>query len=106
MANPIKQIKMNQLEYNSNRDPQVYRRVINKPFNLKVNLAGSGNAKVTLSVAGNTLAEGSVTLPGVFEANPSFDTAGTRVGTIQISVGGENYQSHVRFDVMEHAWIG
>lgn len=106
MENPIKQIKLNQLEYNLNRDPQVYRRVKNKPFNLKVFLSGTGNASVKLSVAGEVMAEGNVSLPGVFEANPVFDTAGSRVGTITVSKDGESFESFVRFDVMDRAKVG
>ena len=106
MANPIKQIKLNNLEYNSNRDPQVYRSTVNKPFDLLVKLQGSGSVPVTLTVAGETLAEGNVTLPGDFTATPSFGSAGSRVGTITVTKDGENFIQYVRFDVMEHAWIG
>jgi len=104
--NPIKQVKLNQLEYNSNRDPQVYRKVINKPFDLNVRLAGSGSVKVALTVAGETLSESDVSLPGAFTANPSFDSAGTRLGTVTVSKDDESFSTHVRFDVMEHDWIG
>ena len=106
MENPIKQVKLNQLEYNPNRDPQVYRRVINKSFDLSVRLAGSGSAKVSLIADGVTLAESDVSLPGNFAASPSFDSAGTRLGTVTVNKDGESYTTHVRFDVMEHDWIG
>lgn len=106
MANPIKQVKLNNLEYNPNRDPQVYRSVISKPFDLRVKLEGSGSAQVLLIVAGQSIAEGNVSLPGDFCATPSFDSAGTRVGTITVTKDGEKFVQYVRFDVMEHAWIG
>ena len=106
MENPVKQIKLNNLEYNMNRDPQVYRKVVNKAFDLQVKLAGSGTASVSLNVGNETLANEEVSLPGTFNAHPAFDSAGSRVGTITVNQNGETFSSYVRFDVMDHAWIG
>ena len=104
MANPITRIKLNNVQYNSNRDPQVFRRVINKPFRLEVVLAGSGSANVSLTVAGKTLSEESVTLPGTFDCAVEFDTAASHLGTINIDVNGETFTDYVRFDVTETPW--
>lgn len=106
MENPIKHIKLNNLEYNPNRDPQIYRKVVNKPFSLQVDLAGSGNATVSLIVDGETIAESTVKLPGRFEANPTFDTAGTRVGKLLVSQNGDSFETYLRFDVLEEAYHG
>ena len=106
MDKAIKQIKLNGLIYNFNRDPAVYRRVKNQAFDLKVDLQGNGQVTAKLLVEGNTLAEQQVNLPGSFVANPSFETAGTRVGTILLEEGANIQQAYVRFDVLEHAWVG
>lgn len=106
MQNPISQISLNNLEYNTNRDPQVYRRSINKPFNLKVKMIGSGSANVSLKVAGETISKESVSLPGLFEANPSFDSVGTRVGTILVESGNNVFETFIRFDVLEKDYTG
>ena len=106
MENPIKQINLNQLQYNPNRDPQVYRRTINKPFNLKVLLSGSGSANVSLIIEGNTVATQSIQMPGTFDYSQSFETAGSRVAMISVDVGDNHWQSHVRLDVLAKDWIG
>lgn len=106
MENPIKQIKLNNLEYNANRDPQVYRRSKNKPFDLKVLLTGTGSAKVSLSLGNETVSEETVSLPGAFSANPSFDSAGTRVGTLTVEKNNEKIDAYIRFDVLEEDYKG
>ena len=104
MANPIKTIKLNNLQYNSNRDPQVFRRVVNKPFRLQVVLEGSGSANVTLTVGGNTLSQEAVNLPGTFDCNVEFDSAASHLGTVNVEVNGESFKDYVRFDVTETPW--
>ncbi len=102
----VKMIKLNNLQYNPNRDPEVYRRPVNKEFRLQVLLNGSGSASVRLDAEGQTLSEATVNLPGAFECKFSFDSPGTRVGTLTIEGGGDSYRQDVRLDVTEHEWIG
>jgi len=102
----VKLIKLNNLQYNPNRDPEVYRRPVNKEFRLQALLAGSGNAKAKFVVDGAVLCEGAVNLPGTFECKFSYDSAGTRVGTLSIEGAGQNFSQDIRVDVMDHAWIG
>ena len=45
----IKFIKINNLQYNALRDPQVYRRVTGEPFRIQVVVDGTGEARVTLA---------------------------------------------------------
>jgi len=104
MTNPIKTIKLNNLQYNSNRDPQAFRGIINKPFRLQVLLTGTGSADVTLSTTGKILSQQTVSLPGTFECEISFDTAVSHLGTIKVDVNSESYKDYVRFDVTETPW--
>lgn len=102
----VKMIKLNNLQYNANRDPEVYRRAVNKEFRLQALLNGSGSASAKLEAEGKVLCEGNITLPGTFECKFSYDSAGTRMGTLTIDGNGEQVRQDVRLDVMEHAWIG
>jgi hypothetical protein len=102
----VKLIKLNNLQYNVNRDPAVYRRAVDKEFRLQVMLEGSGTANCRLEAEGETLCSESVTLPGTFECKFSYNTAGSRLGTLSIEGNGEQVEETLRFDVMEHAWIG
>jgi len=104
MTSPIKMIKLNNLKYNPNRDPQVFRRIINKPFRLQVILAGSGNADVSLTVAKKKLAHETVYLPGTFDCDVSFENAASHLGTITVKMNGETFKEYVRFDVTETPW--
>lgn len=102
----VKLIKLNNLQYNPNRDPEVYRRPVNKEFRLQALLNGSGTAKARFEAEGKVLCESTVNLPGSFECKFSFDSAGTRIGTLSIEGAGENYTQDIRIDVTEHAWVG
>ncbi|MGM0553986.1 MAG: hypothetical protein ACQETK_09370 [Pseudomonadota bacterium] len=102
----VKFIKLNNLQYNPNRDPEVYRRPINEEFRVQASLSSSGSARCSFSVEGETLCEGSVSLPGTFDCKFSFDTAGSRMGDLMIEANGETYHQKIRIDVLEHAWIG
>ncbi|MBD3618182.1 MAG: hypothetical protein HUJ28_01750 [Chromatiales bacterium] len=102
----LKMIKLNNLQYNMNRDPQVYRRSVNKDFRLQALLNGSGTASAKFEVDGKVVGEGKVDLPGTFETKFSYDTAGTRIGTLVIEGNGESVKEDIRIDVMEHDWIG
>jgi len=102
----VKLIKLNNLQYNANRDPEVYRRPINQEFRLQAVLNGSGSAKARFEAEGKTLGEATVNLPGSFECKFSYDTAGTRVGTLVVEGNGDSFHQDIRIDVTEHAWIG
>lgn len=105
MINAIKVIRVNNMIYNANRDPQVYRRLANEDFRIEADLQGEGNARVTFEADGKTETQ-SVTLPGKFDMKISFDTPSTRVGTLVVDVNGDISSSYVRLDVLDHAWIG
>lgn len=102
----VKLIKLNNLEYNTNRDPSVYRRAVNKDFRLQALMDGSGTAKGTFYVDGKAQCEANVTLPGTFECKFKFPKAGTHVGELIIENGTDQFRKNIRIDVMEHDWIG
>lgn len=106
MKKLVKLVKLNNLQYNANRDPQVYRRTPNEAFRVQALLDGSGTAKARLEVEGKTVCEKSISLPGTFDCEVSFPSSGIRLGTLSVEGNGENYNQPLRLDVMDHAWIG
>jgi hypothetical protein len=102
----VKLIKLNNLQYNANRDPAFYRRPVNEEFRLQAMLNGSGEAKAMFTVEGETLCESTIDLPGTFDCKFSYDTAGTRIGVLTIDGAAEQFRETVRIDVLKHAPIG
>lgn len=106
MKNPIKFVKLNGLQYNPNRDPQVYRRLPKQPFDVEAHLIGSGTVTVRFSVDNKVVCERSIPLPGRFECEVAFDTPASRIGLLSVEHGTEKFQQSLRLDVLDHAWIG
>lgn len=107
MKKLVKLVKLNNLQYNANRDPAVYRRCANENFRIQALLDGSGQAKCKITdTAGKVLAEKTTALPGTFTHEISFPTPGIRVVTLSVEGNGEKFAQDLRLDVMEHAWIG
>ena len=103
----VRQIKLNNLQYNALRDPAVYRRCANEPFRIQALLAGNGEAHCLLSdQAGKAIVEKHVTLPGAFDHEIAFSTPGVRIVTLAIEGNGEKFAQNLRLDVLEHAWVG
>lgn len=103
----IKFIKINNLQYNALRDPQVYRRVTGEPFRIQVVIDGAGEARVTLAdEKGAMLVEGKVQAPGTFSHELAFAKPGVRIVTITAQHADRSESLDVRLDIMAHAWIG
>jgi hypothetical protein len=103
----VQRIKLNNLQFNVNRDPQIYRRCVHQPFRIQAVLAGAGDARCALNDAnGRPLAARTVALPGTFTHEIAFDTPGTRIVTLVIENAGTRVSHDLRLDVMEHAWVG
>ncbi|MCG5493254.1 MULTISPECIES: hypothetical protein [Ectothiorhodospira] len=102
----VKLVKLNNLQYNANRDPEFYRRPVGKEFRLQAVLNGTGSAKARFVAEGKTLCETQVPMPGTFDCRFKYDTAGTRVGTLSIEGNGETFTQDIRIDTTEHAWVG
>ena len=106
MGKLVKLIRLNNLEYNANRDPAVYRRVPNKPFRIQALLEGQGSAQAHVEVEGQPQGAQSVALPGTYTWEIRFDKPGVRIATLVIEAAGANFRQDLLLDVMEHAWIG
>lgn len=101
MGRLIKLIKINHLEYNPNRDPQVYRCTPRKPFRIDVYLNGTGRARAKIEVGSTVYCNRSVDLPGVYTCEIAFDKPGTRVALLTVEGAGESYKRDLRLDVIE-----
>ena len=106
MSRLVRLIKLNNLQYNANRDPQVYRSVPKRPFRIQAVLDGSGTARAKVEIDGTVPCNQSIELPGTFTCDVGFDTPGVRVATLFIESAGESFSRDIRLDVMEHDWIG
>lgn len=106
MSKLVRIVKLNNLQYNPNRDPEVYRSVPNKAFRIQALLGGTGKAKAKLEVDGKVPCNQSLDLPNTFTCEIAFDTPGTRMATLTIEGLGENFVQDLRLDVRDHAWIG
>lgn len=107
MSTLVKLVKLNNLQYNPNRDPQVYRRVVGEPFRIQAMLAGTGPVKCAVrDAAGKALAEREVAAPGTFEHSLAFDQPGQYLVTLEAARGAERFAQPLRLDVLEHAWVG
>ena len=107
MKKLVKLLKLNNLQYNANRDPQVYRRLPNEPFRIQAWVDGSGKASCNITdAAGHVLGKAEVPLPGVYTQELRFPDAGARVVTLNISANGESFSENLRLDVLDRAWVG
>lgn len=108
MGKLVKLVKLNNLEYNPNRDPAVYRRVPKKPFRIQALLGGQGQVEACVEVDGKAYDQKQLTLPDTYTSEISFATPGIRIGTLVIkdAAGKEQFRQDLRLDVLEHEWIG
>ncbi|MDR7926999.1 hypothetical protein RIE95_08390 [Acidithiobacillus thiooxidans] len=102
----VKMVKLNNLQYNANRDPQVYRRVAGHPFRIQAILEGQGSAKVSVTCEGKTLKESTLELPGIFSYEVTFKDAGIRIATLTVSAEGQSESHDLLLDTEAHAKIG
>ena len=103
----VRFVKLNNLQYNANRDPQVYRRVVGEKFRIQAFLAGTGSAQCVLRDAARApIATREVVPPGSFDVEIGCDAPGQRVVTLEVTRGAERYTQDLRLDVLEHAWVG
>lgn len=107
MKKLVRLVKLNNLQYNPNRDPQVYRRVVGEAFRIQAFVEGAGTAKCAVrDAAGKALVERDVPSPGTFTHELTFGKPGQNLVTLEVSRGGETFRQPLRLDVLEHAWIG
>jgi hypothetical protein len=105
MAQLVKFVRLNGLQYNANRDPQVYRRVVGEPFRIEAPV--DADARCTLRDArGKTLGEADVPAGGTFAHTVTFDQPGVHVVTLTAERGADTFAQDLRLDVLARAWIG
>jgi hypothetical protein len=105
MKKLVKLVKVNNLQYNANRDPEVYRRSVNENFRIQALIEAAGTVKCKLlDTTGKVLNEQSVS--GTYTHEIAFATPGVRVVTLVVDGNGETFSQDLRLDVLEHAWIG
>lgn len=103
----IKFIIINNLQYNTRRDPQAYRRVAGQPFRIQVGVGGSSRVHVMLTdERGAMLAGGEVAAPGTFSHELTFAQPGVRIVTVTAQHPGRDESRDLRLDVMAQAWVG
>lgn len=102
----VKLVKVNHLQYNANRDPQVYRVIPNQEFVIQAYLAGSGQADCQFTVENLHFQNTVERQEGIFECRFSFATPGIRLGRLTVRAGNEEFIKDIRLDVLDHAWIG
>jgi hypothetical protein len=107
MTKPLVRIlKLNGLQYNPNRDPQVYRRAVGEAFSLHALLEGIGEAECRVTDAtGAPIASGKLARPGIFKAELRFDTPGSRLVNLRVTSGAETFDQTLRLDTLapEHS---
>jgi hypothetical protein len=101
MSKLVKLVRLNGLQFNPNRDPQVYRRVVREPFRIQAVLDAGTPVRCTLSDAGGRVLA-SADVPG----DGKFDAPGVHVVTLRAERGGASFVQDLRLDVLAHAWIG
>ena len=107
MSTLVKLVKLNNLQFNANRDPQVYRRVAGESFRIQAFITGSGSAKCILrDASGATLAAQDVTPPDPFNVEVSYNEPGQYIVTLDVVRGAERFTQDLRLDVLAHAWVG
>ncbi|HSD42235.1 MAG TPA: hypothetical protein VLD36_10235 [Burkholderiales bacterium] len=107
MSKLVKLVRLNGLQFNANRDPQVYRRVVGEPFRIQALLDAGAAVRCTLrDVRGQVIASADVPGGGTFTHNVKFDAPGVHVVTLSAERGGDSFTQDLRLDVLAHAWTG
>jgi hypothetical protein len=103
----VKLVRLNGLQFNANRDPQVYRRVVGEAFRIQALLAEGGSVRCTLRDAeGRILATAAVPGGGTFAHELRYDSPGVRVVTLAAERGADACAQDLRLDLLEHPWVG
>jgi hypothetical protein len=105
VAKLVRLVRLNGLQFNANRDPQVYRRVVGERFRIEALVAAG--ARCTLRDArGATLAAAELAAGGTFVHELGFERPGVHVVTLTAERNGESFAQDLRLDVLAHAWSG
>jgi hypothetical protein len=103
----VKLVKLNNLQFNANRDPQVYRRLPGETFRIQAFLAGPGSAHCALrDASGAAIAARDVMPSEPFDVDVTYKEPGQHVVTLEVTRGADRFTQDLRLDVLDHAWIG
>jgi hypothetical protein len=104
MAPLVRRVLVNGLQYNANRDPQVYRRTPGVPFRIQALVDGRGATHVALvDAAGNAIAAADVTAPATWTHEVAYADVGSRPVRLQASRGSDAFALDLRLDVVPAA---
>jgi hypothetical protein len=107
MGKLVKLVRLNGLQFNANRDPQVYRRAVGEPFRIQALVdAGAGVSCTLRDVRGQIIVAAAVPAGGTFTHDLTFNTPGVHVVTLVAERSGESFAQDLRLDVLAHAWVG
>jgi hypothetical protein len=103
----VKMVKLNNLQFNPNRDPQVYRRLSGETFRIQAFLAGTGSTQCALrDASGAVIVTREVMAPASFDAEVGYQEPGNYLVTLDVTRGAERFTQDLRLDVLAHAWVG
>ena len=107
MGKLVKLVRLNGLQFNANRDPQVYRRAVGEPFRIQALVDSGAGVRCTLRDAdGQVLVTADVPAGGTFSHELKFGAPGVHVVTLVAARDGESFTQDLRLDVLAHAWVG
>jgi hypothetical protein len=107
MGKLVRLVRINGLQFNANRDPQVYRRAVGEPFRIQALVDSGAGVRCSLrDVGGRILATADVPAGGTFTHELTFNSPGVHVLTLVAERGGESFAQDLRLDVLAHAWVG
>lgn len=107
MGKLVKLVRLNGLQFNANRDPQVYRRAVGEPFRIQALVDAGAGVRCTLrDASGQVLVTADVPAGGTFSHELKFGAPGVHVVTLVAARDGQSFTQDLRLDVLAHAWVG
>jgi hypothetical protein len=107
MGKLVKLVRLNGLQFNANRDPQVYRRAVGEPFRIQALVDAGAGVRCTLRDAnGQVIIAAEVPAGGTFSHELKFGAPGVHVVTLVAARDGQSFTQDLRLDVLAHAWVG
>lgn len=107
MGKLVKLVRLNGVQFNANRDPQVYRRAVGEPFRIQALVEAGAAVHCTLQDArGQVIVSAEVPAGGTFSHELKFGAPGVHVVTLVAAHGGQSFTQDLRLDVLAHAWLG
>jgi hypothetical protein len=107
MGKLVRLVRLNGLQFNANRDPQVYRRTVGEPFRIQALVDAGAGVRCTLRDAnGQVIVTAEVPAGGTFSHELKFAAPGVHIVTLVAARDGQSFTQDLRLDVLAHAWVG